>query len=69
MFNVRYQWKTGSWGECEVQVEPGAGSNQCGGGLMYRNITCMDTEKGRPTLPHHCLGARGGGIRHQLVQK
>lgn len=37
----RYKWLISSWSKCSQPVSNA--SVQCGGGLQYRNITCIET--------------------------
>ena len=50
---LRYQWKIGSWSQCQV-ITRSSSSSSCGGGVMTRNLTCFDVSRGRPAEPVLC---------------
>eukprot|EP00090_Calanus_glacialis_P045441 TRINITY_DN8432_c0_g1_i1.p1 TRINITY_DN8432_c0_g1~~TRINITY_DN8432_c0_g1_i1.p1 ORF type:complete len:1537 (-),score=130.83 TRINITY_DN8432_c0_g1_i1:368-4978(-) len=66
--NFRYQWKSGSWGECQISSGT-ASEKECGGGIMTRNLTCFDVEVGRPAHPNLCFEKGEGNVENNLVKR
>ena len=65
---LRYQWKSGSWGECQISSGT-ASEKECGGGIMTRNLTCFDVEVGRPAHPNLCFEKGEGNVENNLVKR
>ncbi|CAH0388371.1 unnamed protein product [Bemisia tabaci] len=55
----KYEWQVSPWTPC---LQPFTKEEvQCGGGLQYRNITCLDLETRRPLERIQCLQK---GVQH-----
>ncbi|KAF6210950.1 hypothetical protein GE061_014063 [Apolygus lucorum] len=48
----KYRWVTSKWSPCTLPGEMGL--VVCGGGLQFRNITCVKAEGGQPLPPKQC---------------
>lgn len=48
----RYKWLISSWSKCSQPISNA--SVQCGGGLQYRNITCIEIMTGKFMDPSIC---------------
>lgn len=49
---LRYTWLTSSWSKCKLPK--GLSQELCGGGLQFRNVTCVSKETGWEISSDEC---------------